>query len=424
MYKYIFILLSILFSGDFLPENNQSVNYTQVFFRWPQVEELDNYQIKIFEDSTDEEVFSTSCESNSYFLDNFLMWGTSYSWKVCSLDSDECPYENYFTINPLPINHPSDVEVLHLDETYYQEGINILDFESLLYSLALDRYGNIIWFADRNNFQDSKIISGELLRNGNFTGFSSGTGYEFSINSDIVFESLEEFNVHHQITKTDNDTYFIIDAEIQYHPCPEECDAEFSIFPVPWQGDRFIELNKNNEILWEWNTFDQINLEVPITCSHLSSMALMEPYHLRALADRLAYHQVNVVALPLTNLWLLSRDETCSLLKRPLAPIKQLQKAGVTVAIGGDNVQDAWFPAGNFDPLALMSASMPITHAAPWNRLGLSLFTTSAARLMGLEWDGTFKGEHLNPQVFDFFLELECIGEKKMFYKGNITLIR
>ena len=138
------------------------------------------------------------------------------------------------------------------------------------------------------------------------------------------------------------------------------------------------------------SVLDQINLEVPITCSHLSSMALMEPYHLRTLADRLAYHQVNVVALPLTNLWLLSRDETCSLLKRPLAPIKQLQKAGVTVAIGGDNVQDPWFPAGNFDPLALMSASMPITHSAPWNRLGLSLFTTSAARLMGLEWDGTF----------------------------------
>ncbi len=105
----------------------------------------------------------------------------------------------------------------------------------------------------------------------------------------------------------------------------------------------------------------------------------------------MAYHQVNVVALPLTNLWLLSRDESCSPVKRPLAPIKQLQNAGVTVAIGGDNVQDPWFPAGNFDPLALMSASMPMTHSAPWNRLGLSLFTTGASRLMGLEWDGTFK---------------------------------
>ena len=60
-------------------------------------------------------------------------------------------------------------------------------------------------------------------------------------------------------------------------------------------------------------------------------------------------------------------------------------------ARGGDNVQDPWFPAGNFDPLALMSASMTMAQAAPWERLGLSLFTTGAARLMGLEWDGTFR---------------------------------
>ncbi len=142
------------------------------------------------------------------------------------------------------------------------------------------------------------------------------------------------------------------------------------------------------ELLW---VLDRINLDVPLTCSHLSSMALVQPKALKILADRLAFHQVNVVALPLTNLWMLSRDETCSPLKRPFAPIKQLQKAGVNVAIGGDNVQDPWFPAGNFDPLALMSASMAITQTAPWNRLGLSLFTTCAARLMGLECDGTFK---------------------------------
>jgi hypothetical protein len=30
----------------------------------------------------------------------------------------------------------------------------------------------------------------------------------------------------------------------------------------------------------------------------------------------------------------------------------------------------------------------------------------------------------LNPQVFDFYLELKCIGDKQLFKKGNITLIR
>ena len=135
---------------------------------------------------------------------------------------------------------------------------------------------------------------------------------------------------------------------------------------------------------------DQLDISVPITCSHSSSMGLLPIGTLRCLADRLAHHRVNVVALPLTNFWLLGRQARTTPVQRPLAPILQLQKAGVTVAVGGDNVQDPWFPAGNFDPLALMSLTMPLTQLAPWHRLGLAPFTTAASTLMELEWDGTF----------------------------------
>ncbi len=139
------------------------------------------------------------------------------------------------------------------------------------------------------------------------------------------------------------------------------------------------------------HVLDQMKIDVPITCSHLSSMALLTPKKINFFADRLAQHQVNVIALPLTNFWLLSRDCKKIPLSRPFAPIKQLQQAGVTVAIGGDNVQDPWFPGGNFDPLSLMSTSMIITQSGPWNRLGLTTFTTSASRVLGLEWDGMFR---------------------------------
>ena len=130
------------------------------------------------------------------------------------------------------------IDILYIDETNYQEGINILDFESINYSLALDQYGNVIWFADKYNFSNSTIISAELLKNGNFTGLANGKGYEFTINSEIVFQTPEDVGVHHQILKTDNNTYFIIDAKIEYHPCPEECDSEFSGFPD--EADTFI----------------------------------------------------------------------------------------------------------------------------------------------------------------------------------------
>ena len=71
-----------------------------------------------------------------------------------------------------------------------------------------------------------------------------------------------------------------------------------------------------------------------------------------------------------------------------MAPIHQLQRGGVRVAVGGDNVADPWFPGGDFDPLALMAASIPLAQLAPWQRLGLVPFTTAAAEAMDLSWNG------------------------------------
>jgi hypothetical protein len=97
--------------------------------------------------------------------------------------------------------------------------------------------------------------------------------------------------------------------------------------------------------------------ELSLTCSHASSMGLMTQRPMSILAETLAEADVRVVALPTTNLWLLDRNRGRTPWRRPQAPIRQLQAAGVTVAIGGDNVQDPWLPGGDFDPLALMGFS-------------------------------------------------------------------
>ena len=133
---------------------------------------------------------------------------------------------------------------------------------------------------------------------------------------------------------------------------------------------------------------DQVKNKISITCSHLSSMGLLREREISELAKKMAKNNLKAVALPLTNSWLLGRKDRSTLIKRPLAPIFQLQKAGVVVSVGGDNVNDAWFPLSNFDPINLMAFSMPIAHLAPWDRLGLSPFTSSAAHVLGLQWDG------------------------------------
>jgi len=134
-----------------------------------------------------------------------------------------------------------------------------------------------------------------------------------------------------------------------------------------------------------------MRVTVPVTCSHASSLSLLRAGSLRRLVDRMARQQLTVVALPLTNGWLLGRRDSQTPLRRPLAPIRQLQLAGVPVAVGGDNVQDPWFPGGQLDPLALMAMSLPLAQLAPWDDHGLRPFGTDAAQLMGLSWDGRLR---------------------------------
>ena len=157
----------------------------------------------------------------------------------------------------------------------------------------------------------------------------------------------------------------------------------------------------------------RIKNEISITCSHSSSMALLREKSISNLAKEMAEKKLNVVALPLTNSWLLGRNERSTSIKRPLAPIFQLQKAGVVVSVGGDNVNDAWFPFTNFDPINLMAFSMPIAHLTPWERLGLSPFTSSAASILNLQWDGVLqKGSPADFVLLDSNSWVKALSER------------
>jgi len=129
----------------------------------------------------------------------------------------------------------------------------------------------------------------------------------------------------------------------------------------------------------------------PVTCSHAASMGLLPERDCQRLAEAMADLDLGVVALPTTNLWLLGRRRGATPRLRAQAPIHQLQAAGVCVALGGDNVQDPWFPGGDFDPLSLLRFAAIASHVVPWQRQGLAPFGRAGARLLGLDWDGVLR---------------------------------
>ena len=258
-HKLIFkvLLFSFLFCQDFIPVTNSTLNYNQIFFKWPQINNTDYYKLFISEVDT-----SYLSDINSIIVSD-LAWDNQYSWEVCGYNNSDYLIDCYdslnFSINSLPENYPNSVNILNADQSQYFSGINLIDYESLNFSVALDINGMPVWFADKSNFNNS-IWATQFLSNGNIIGFGSNSkGYEFDINSMITFETSSNYDLHHQFHKTNNNTYFLIDAEIQFHPCPSECPDELPNI-IPWQGDRFIELDSNGNLLWEWNSFDYFSL--------------------------------------------------------------------------------------------------------------------------------------------------------------------
>jgi len=130
---------------------------------------------------------------------------------------------------------------------------------------------------------------------------------------------------------------------------------------------------------------------IPITCSHLSSLISLSHREILNLGEKMAEKNIKVIALPLTNFWLLNRSNKTTKLKRPVAPIKQLQKSHVDVSLGSDNVQDPWYPFGNFDPFYMLSCSIPMLQLNPWERMTLSSIFLAPSRLLNLKWDGLIK---------------------------------
>lgn len=260
--RYILlVLINILLSNNFIPFNESNLNYTQVFFKWPQINTATYYEISII--SNEGEVFQDTTNINSIIVSNFLDWNLSYNWNICGFDESnliEC-YDTFtFTINPLPDFFPNDIQLLILDEEQYHNGITIVDFDSKFFSAGLDKNGYPIWFSDKELFpgNNPKILVAQVLNNGNFIGYGNNGGYEFDINSNIVFQTPIEYGVHHHIIKIE-DTYLLIDTDIQNHQCPEPCPDNLPEI-IPWKGDKFIQLDNQGNLIWEWNTFDYINL--------------------------------------------------------------------------------------------------------------------------------------------------------------------
>jgi cytosine deaminase len=105
-----------------------------------------------------------------------------------------------------------------------------------------------------------------------------------------------------------------------------------------------------------------------VVAAHGVSLSTQPVEEVGRLAERLAAAGIAVVCLPQTNLYLQGRDRTIAgQAGRPrgLAPLDLLRAGGVTVAAGGDNLQDPFNPLGRGDPLETAALLVTAAHQHP-----------------------------------------------------------
>ena len=76
---------------------------------------------------------------------------------------------------------------------------------------------------------------------------------------------------------------------------------------------------------------------------------------------------------------------------------------------------------GENETLRVYGSGIDEAHWVIYNRWGEKVFE---AFTPDMEWDGTYKGNLLEPDVFGYYLEVRCFNEETFIKKGNVTLLR
>ncbi len=119
-----------------------------------------------------------------------------------------------------------------------------------------------------------------------------------------------------------------------------------------------------------------------------------------------------MITLPATDLYLMGRQDARNV-RRGLTPVRRLLAAGVTVAAATNNVQNAFTPAGNADPLLLTFLLVVGAHMGGESDMtaALDMVTVAPARILGRQDHGLAVGCRADLVVLDASTVAEAVGD-------------
>ena len=118
------------------------------------------------------------------------------------------------------------------------------------------------------------------------------------------------------------------------------------------------------------------------SAGHCVSLSVQPVDKLERILDTVKAAGISIIANPQTNLFLQGWDHPVAT-PRGIAPVYEIQKHGIPIAAGGDNMQDPFNPFGRGDMLEMVSLLVVAGHVNPVDAYLIS--SVSGRTVMGLE---------------------------------------
>ncbi|BAQ64748.1 cytosine deaminase [Geminocystis sp. NIES-3709] len=106
----------------------------------------------------------------------------------------------------------------------------------------------------------------------------------------------------------------------------------------------------------------KFNFTNNILCGHCCSLSVQPQGVVQKTINLVREANINIVSLPMCNLYLQDRQENITPTWRGITRVKELKEAGVKIAFASDNCRDPFFAFGDHDMLEVFNQSVRIAH--------------------------------------------------------------